>query len=135
MRVVRLLAVSALTMLPVFETPPAHAVSPPAVDPLTIRQADLDGSKRGPLLGIPGAPAFLGRPLAAADTAWSLCDSDAHSSRRDRYRYALTCSHVVGRRGTAPLPRESVAHTLGRRAAPPKRLSTGRGSFAGPRFG
>ncbi|WP_139807806.1 type VII secretion system ESX-4 serine protease mycosin MycP4 [Mycobacterium avium] len=32
MRVVRLLAVSALTMLPVFETPPAHAVSPPAVD-------------------------------------------------------------------------------------------------------
>ncbi|PBJ41995.1 membrane-anchored mycosin mycP4, partial [Mycobacterium avium subsp. hominissuis] len=28
----RLLAVSALTMLPVFETPPAHAVSPPAVD-------------------------------------------------------------------------------------------------------
>ncbi|WP_042905821.1 type VII secretion protein EccB, partial [Mycobacterium avium] len=64
------------TWHPVLNLASARLIAASAVDPLTIRQADLDGSKRGPLLGIPGAPAFLGRPLAAADTAWSLCDSD-----------------------------------------------------------
>ncbi|WP_033720453.1 type VII secretion protein EccB, partial [Mycobacterium avium] len=61
------------TWHPVLNLASARLIAASAVDPLTIRQADLDGSKRGPLLGIPGAPAFLGRPLAAAE---SLCDSD-----------------------------------------------------------
>lgn len=85
------------TWHPVLNLASARLIAASAVDPLTIRQADLDGSKRGPLLGIPGAPAFLGRPLAAADTAWSLCDSDGAAATTILLgRPDATSMHVLG---------------------------------------
>lgn len=53
----------------------ARLVAAAAADPQPVRQADLERSKRGPLLGIPGAPQFVGRPLSTGELAWSMCDS------------------------------------------------------------
>lgn len=58
----------------------ARLIAGTAADPQPIREADLERAKRGPLLGIPGAPQFAGRPLPAQDVAFSMCDSDGASS-------------------------------------------------------
>lgn len=58
----------------------ARLIAGTAADPQPIREADLERAKRGPLLGIPGAPQFVGRPLPTQDVAFSMCDSDGASS-------------------------------------------------------
>lgn len=58
----------------------ARLIAGTAADPQPIREADLERAKRGPLLGIPGAPQFVGRPLPAQELAFSMCDSDDASS-------------------------------------------------------
>ncbi|BCO91165.1 hypothetical protein MINTM015_44220 [Mycobacterium paraintracellulare] len=58
----------------------ARLIAGSAADPQPIREADLERAKRGPLLGIPGAPQFVGRPLPAQELAFSMCDSDDASS-------------------------------------------------------
>lgn len=44
--------------------------------PATVSESELGHTKRGPLLGIPGAPQLLDQPLAGAESAWAICDSD-----------------------------------------------------------
>lgn len=51
------------------------------------RPSDLTGAKRGPPLGIPGAPQYVGRPLSADELAWSVCED------------AGTTTVIVGRPG------------------------------------
>lgn len=58
----------------------ARLIAGSAADPQPIREADLERAKRGPLLGIPGAPQFVGTPLPAQELAFSMCDSDDASS-------------------------------------------------------
>lgn len=41
---------------------------------LLVSESDLRRTKRGPLLGIPGAPALVGAVLPAAESAWAVCD-------------------------------------------------------------
>ncbi len=53
----------------------ARLIAGTAADPQPVRAADLERGKRGPLLGIPGAPNFVGGPLPAQDLAFSICDS------------------------------------------------------------
>lgn len=65
---------------PVLNLASARLIAATAADPQPVREADLEGSKRGPLLGIPGAPQFVGRPLSARDLAFSMCDSGGASS-------------------------------------------------------
>lgn len=60
---------------PVLNLASARLIAATAANPQPVREADLEGGKRGPLLGIPGAPQFAGRPLPAADLAFSICDS------------------------------------------------------------
>lgn len=60
---------------PVLNLASARLIAATAANPQPVGEADLEGSKRGPLLGIPGAPQFAGRPLAPADLAFSICDS------------------------------------------------------------
>lgn len=58
----------------------ARLIARTAADPQPVREADLERAKRGPLLGIPGAPQFVGRPLPAQDLVFSVCDSGGAGS-------------------------------------------------------
>lgn len=58
----------------------ARLIAGTAADPQPVHAADLERGKRGPLLGIPGAPQFVGGPLPARDLAFSMCDSGGAST-------------------------------------------------------
>lgn len=94
---------------PVLNLASARLIAATAADPQPVREADLAGSKRGPLLGIPGAPQFVGRPLSAADLAFAICDSGG----------AGTTTVIVGR------PAEDEV----------ARLTSGRAILAAPTLG
>ncbi|WP_305799921.1 type VII secretion protein EccB [Mycobacterium sp. 1164966.3] len=65
------------TWHPVLNLASARLIAAADANPQPIRESELSRTKRGPLLGIPGAPQFLGRPLAAAESAWTICDTDS----------------------------------------------------------
>jgi type VII secretion protein EccB len=64
------------TWHPVLNLASARLIAATAANPRPVRESELSRTKRGPLLGIPGAPQFLGRPLSADESAWTLCDTD-----------------------------------------------------------
>lgn len=65
---------------PVLNLASARLIAARPADPQPVTLSDLGATKRGPLLGIPGAPQFLGRTLSAGDMAWSICASTGASS-------------------------------------------------------
>lgn len=65
------------TWHPVLNLASARLIAATAASPQPVRESDLAHTKRGPLLGIPGAPQSLGEPLRAGESAWSICDTDA----------------------------------------------------------
>ncbi|OIN79744.1 type VII secretion protein EccB [Mycobacterium malmoense] len=64
------------TWHPVLNLASARLIIATAADPQPVRESDLSRTKHGPLLGIPGAPQFLGKPLSADESAWTTCDTD-----------------------------------------------------------
>jgi len=64
------------TWHPVLNLASARLVAATADNPQPVRESDLRRTKRGPLLGIPGAPQLLGKPLSADESAWTICDTD-----------------------------------------------------------
>lgn len=64
------------TWHPVLNLASARLIVAAPVNPQPVRPSDLAGAKRGPPLGIAGAPQYLGAPLAAEELAWSVCDTD-----------------------------------------------------------
>jgi type VII secretion protein EccB len=63
------------TLHPVLNLASARLILKTNADPQPIPESELGHSKRGPLLGIPGAPQFLGMPLAEDELRWAVCDS------------------------------------------------------------
>lgn len=64
------------TWHPVLNLASARLIVATAANPRPVRESDLGHTKRGPLLGIPGAPQLLGEPLPAGESAWTICDTD-----------------------------------------------------------
>jgi type VII secretion protein EccB len=64
------------TWHPVLNLASARLIAETATNPQPVRESDLGLTKRGPLLGIPGAPQLLGEPLSADESAWTICDTD-----------------------------------------------------------
>ena len=62
------------TLHPVPNLASARLVARSAATPVPADQASIAVLKRGPLMGIPGAPATIGEPLR--DPAWTVCDDD-----------------------------------------------------------
>src|SRR5690349_19456417 len=63
------------TLHPVMNLASARlAIGSPAT-PKLVDAADIDNAKRGPMLGIAGAPAVIGNPLTRKESAWTVCDS------------------------------------------------------------
>ncbi|HEX5252274.1 MAG TPA: type VII secretion protein EccB [Mycobacterium sp.] len=77
---------------PVLNLASARLIAATAANPQPVTESDLNTTKRGPLLGIPGAPEFLGRPLSSEDVSWLICASTA----------ASTTTVIIGRRSEAP---------------------------------
>lgn len=61
------------TWHPALNLASARLVARSAVNPVTVGADAIAAARRGPLVGIPGAPAELGQPVAAA--SWQVCDS------------------------------------------------------------
>ena len=70
----------------------ARLIAAMAANPQPVAESDLNTTKRGPLLGIPGAPQFLGKTLSPRDVGWSICASTG----------ASTTTVIIGRRSEAP---------------------------------
>ncbi len=64
------------TWHPVPNLASARLIAGAAVHPRPVREADLVRTRRGPMLGIPGAPQFLGAPLLPDESVWTMCDAD-----------------------------------------------------------
>jgi type VII secretion protein EccB len=82
------------TLHPVLNLASARLIMKTNADPQPVAESELTHGNRGPLLGIPGAPQFLGVPLAEDESQWTVCDS------RDGARQSTTV--VVGRAAQPP---------------------------------
>lgn len=60
---------------PVLNLASARLIARTNANPQPVRESDLARTKRGPLLGIPGAPQLLGAPLSAEESVWTICDT------------------------------------------------------------
>src|SRR5271155_981557 len=63
------------TLHPVLNLASARLIMKSNAGPQPTSESELSHGKRGPLLGIPGAPQLLGTPLAADELRWAVCDS------------------------------------------------------------
>ena len=63
------------TLHPVLNLASARLVAGTGAGPEIVSAADIDKAKRGPLLGTPGAPAVIAKPLTDEESAWTVCDS------------------------------------------------------------
>lgn len=96
------------TWHPVLNVASARLIATTAADPQPVPDADMGRTKRGPLLGIPGAPQLLGRPLSPAEAAWTICDTHETGAT----------TVVVGPAGGASARRLGPDHALLVAAAP-----------------
>jgi ESX secretion system ATPase EccB len=63
------------TLHPVMNLASARLITRTNTNPQPTPESELSRSKRGPLLGIPGAPQFLAEPLSDDELRWAVCDS------------------------------------------------------------
>jgi type VII secretion protein EccB len=62
------------TLHPVLNLASARLITQTDSDPQVISASALSHGKRGPLLGISGAPQFVGKPLSEDESRWTVCD-------------------------------------------------------------
>ncbi len=90
------------TWHPVLNLVSARLIAGTAASPELVQESDLGRTKRGPLLGIPGAPQFVGEPLSADESAWTICDADGTGAT----------TVVVGPTDASPVRRLAAGHAL-----------------------
>lgn len=64
------------TWHPVLNLASARLIASADVNPRSVPETALAHTKRGPLLGIPGAPQVLAPPLPTQESVWTVCDSN-----------------------------------------------------------
>ncbi|MEW2481497.1 type VII secretion protein EccB [Mycobacterium sp. NPDC049093] len=62
------------TVHPVSDLASARLIVGTAANPVVVNAAAIAKFRRGPLVGIPGAPAQLGQPLSLDESDWAICD-------------------------------------------------------------
>ncbi|WP_421841904.1 type VII secretion protein EccB [Mycobacterium sp.] len=62
---------------PVLNLASARLIAVTDANPQPVRESEIRRTKRGPLLGIPGAPAVLAPTLAGDESIWTVCDTDS----------------------------------------------------------
>lgn len=64
------------TWHPVLNLASARLIARTDANPELVRESELSRTKRGPLLGIPGAPQLIGPLLSGDESVWTICDAD-----------------------------------------------------------
>lgn len=82
------------TLHPALNLASARLIMKTPADPVPVPESELAHSRRGPLLGIPGAPQFLGPALDQNEVQWTVCDS----------RGGTPSTTVVVGRAQGPMP-------------------------------
>lgn len=62
------------TLHPAMNLASARLVTGSTARPEIVDAADIENAKRGPMLGTPGAPAVIAKPLTRGESAWTVCD-------------------------------------------------------------
>jgi type VII secretion protein EccB len=68
------------TWHPVLNLASARLIAATDANPQPVPESELGRTKRGPLLGIPGAPQLLGQPLSRDESVWTICDADSNTA-------------------------------------------------------
>ncbi|ORB66879.1 type VII secretion protein EccB [Mycolicibacterium tusciae] len=69
------------TMHPTFNIASARLITGVAGKPELVSTSALNRAKRGPMVGIPGAPDMIGAPLDDTESAWAVCeDADSRTT-------------------------------------------------------
>lgn len=68
------------TWHPVLNLASARLIAATDANPQPARESELSRTKRGPMLGIPGAPQLLGQALPDDGSAWAICDIDGNAA-------------------------------------------------------
>ncbi|GAA1053472.1 type VII secretion protein EccB [Dietzia sp. CQ4] len=100
------------TVHPVFNLASARLVTGQPADPTTVRDSDIAQTRRGGLIGIPGAPSALPAPRdedGAAAVSWTVCDEIADV---DRGRPRIVSTSVVARDGAAGPGRDTTGDEI-----------------------
>jgi type VII secretion protein EccB len=63
------------TLHPVLNLASARLIMKTNANPAPMAASAFGSDKLGPLLGIPGAPQFLGKPLEESESQWTVCDT------------------------------------------------------------
>jgi type VII secretion protein EccB len=131
------------TLHPVLNLASARLIAKTNADPQPTAASALRRGRRGPLLGIPGAPQFLGTPLGEDELRWTVCDSrdgttvvvgrgegpQAHILARDQTLLVRLSSGgstyllYGGRRSVVNLADAAVERALGPEAQVPRTVS------------
>jgi type VII secretion protein EccB len=65
---------------PVLNLASARMIAGTPANPEPVSAAAINNSKRGPLVGIPGAPAEISPPLGPDDSGWAVCDDKSNTT-------------------------------------------------------
>ncbi|MFZ0712703.1 type VII secretion protein EccB [Mycobacterium sp.] len=132
------------TLHPVLNLASARLIAKTNADPQPTVATALSRARRGPLLGIPGAPQFLGTPLGHDELRWTVCDShdgttvvvgrgegpQSHHLARDQTLLVRPSSGgstyllYDGRRSVVNLADAAVERALGPEGQVPRTVST-----------
>ena len=63
------------TVHPVLNLASARLVAGTAANPEMVSEAAINTAKRGPSVGIPGAPSVIASPLSGDESGWAVCDT------------------------------------------------------------
>jgi type VII secretion protein EccB len=85
------------TWHPVLNLASARLIAATAANPRPIFESELRRTKRGPLLGIPGAPQLLGSTLPATESGWTICDTSGPGGEATTIIVGRTDASPVGR--------------------------------------
>jgi type VII secretion protein EccB len=132
------------TLHPVLNLASARLIAKTNANPQPTAASALSRGRRGPLLGIPGAPQFLGTPLGEDELRWTVCDSrdgttvvvgrgegpQSHNLARDQTLLVRPSSGgstyllYGGRRSVVNLADAAVERALGTEGQVPRTVST-----------
>ncbi|AKS35644.1 type VII secretion protein EccB [Mycolicibacterium goodii] len=104
------------TVHPVLNLASARLIVQNPADPVAVDDAAINAAPRGPLVGIPGAPARIDPPLRAEEVTWTLCEDPA----------AESTTLITGRSTLTPLRRGRALLVAARGAVPTYLLFDGR---------
>ena len=68
------------TIHPVPNLASARLVAGTAANPEMVSEDEINKAKRGPSVGIPGAPSVIANPLSGDESGWAVCDTAARAT-------------------------------------------------------